>query len=114
MRWCLTFGTGIIHSPLDARWASRMGFPLYSIFIFSFFISAIQFALKIAVQLASHACLIENKGTWTLGIRWHTFDFTVGKSKGRCPFDTPCSWFELAVVNFMPSGVTISSVSGVC
>ena len=80
----------------------------------SFLTNVILLALKITVQFASHDWPMESRGMWTFGIRWHTFDFAVGRLKGRCPFDVPCMWSELAVVIWIPLGVTISSVSGVC
>ena len=112
--WCALFGTGIIQSPFAARWPSRIGFALYFIVMSSFLTNVMRLALKMAVQLASHAWPMENRGTCTFGIRWHTFDFAVGRLKGRCPFDVPCMRSELAVVIWIPLGVTISSVSGVC
>ena len=75
----------------------------------SFLTNVMRLALKMAVQLASHAWPMENRGTCTFGIRWHTFHFAVG----RWPFDTPCIRSELAVVIWIPLGVMISLVSGV-
>ena len=109
----MAFGTGIIHSPFAARRSSRMSFALYFILMSSILTNVMRLALKIAVQFASHAWPMENRGTWMFGIRWHTFDFAVGRLKGRCSFDMPCRWSEPAVVIWMPLGVTISSVSGV-
>ena len=66
-----------------------------------------------AMQSLSHACPMENRGDWMVGILWHSVAVGDSLSMGRLPLLVPVMVQLLAVSTDMPLVVGCSLISGV-